>query len=123
VKNATGAVNVLLLIQGVAVSCLLLVVFALIIALITYITPWQYTKVALMAGNYASVTIGAVYIGRKLKQRYWLHGLLLGVIFLTLMTVVRGDPKLVLQWFWVRQLVVVSLLGILGSMCGGMLQR
>lgn len=122
-KNATSAINVLLLIQGVAVSCVLLVGVALILAVITYISPWQYTKAALTAGNYASIVAGAVYIGTRLKQRLWLHGLLLGAAILIIMTVIRGDLHVVLNWFWAKQLAVVSILGILGSLCGGMLKR
>ena len=105
-----------------AVSCLLLIVLALVMAVVTYFSPWQYTGSILIIGNYASILGGAVYIGTKLKQKLWLHGVLLGAIFLIIMTIIRADLKLIIQWFWVKQLVIVCILGILGSLCGGMLQ-
>ncbi|HHX02278.1 MAG TPA: TIGR04086 family membrane protein [Firmicutes bacterium] len=121
-KNTASSINVLLLIQGMAVSCLLLIVLALVMAVVTYFSPWQYTGSILIIGNYASILGGAVYIGTKLKQKLWLHGVLLGAIFLIIMTIIRADLKLIIQWFWVKQLVIVCILGILGSLCGGMLQ-
>ncbi|HKM18279.1 MAG: TIGR04086 family membrane protein [Firmicutes bacterium] len=122
-KSAAGRINFLLLIQGVAFSCLSMVVLALIMALFTYVSPWQYTDPVLRIANYISILAGSVYVGTKLKQRLWFHGMLLGVIFLVIMTLLRADLKLILQWFWLKQLVIVSVIGVLGSLCGGILQR
>ena len=100
-----------------------LFVFALVIAVAAYVSSWQYTDGVISVGVYVSIASGAFYMGSKLKHKLWLHGILVGVIFLVVVTVLRADFSLFLRWTWFKQLLLVSLCGLLGSVIGGIFNQ
>ncbi|HHT36188.1 MAG: TIGR04086 family membrane protein [Candidatus Wallacebacter cryptica] len=122
-KNTNSAVNFAQLGKGILLTFFALFVFALVIAVAAYVSSWQYTDGVISVGVYVSIASGAFYMGSKLKHKLWLHGILVGVIFLVVVTVLRADFSLFLRWTWFKQLLLVSLCGLLGSVIGGIFNQ
>jgi len=122
-KNASSSVKLGILIKGVGLAYAMLGIFALVLALVAYFSSWHYGDVVYRATTYLSVLIGALYMGLKLKSKLWLNGVLLGLIYLVVITAVQKNIALFIQWYWLKQLLIVCGVGVLGSIIGGLMQR
>lgn len=118
-KATTHIVNMPFLLQGLVATFGALLVIALIFSLIGYLSQWQASNFMLMLGNYCSIFIGALTVGRKLSQKIWINGALVGIIFLCLATLIKADTSVIMHWSWIKQILLVSVIGILGSLIGG----
>ncbi len=122
-KNSTGTIKILVILPGVLVAILAMFVFAIILAFVAFVSSWHHSNFILNICNYFSILIGSSYSGIKLKQKLWLNGAIVGIIYLLILTLIRGDLSIVLHWAWFKQLLIVSTVGILGSLIGGMIQN
>ncbi|NLM68785.1 MAG: TIGR04086 family membrane protein [Firmicutes bacterium] len=122
-KNSSSSINIGLLGKGILLTFLILGVIAFILAVISYTSSWHYSGLLIKIGIYLSVIIGAAYACSKLKQKLWMHGMLIGMAFLVIVTLFRADFSLFLSWAWLKQLFAVSASGLLGGLIGGILQQ
>lgn len=122
-KNATGSIKISIILRGVIVSILTMLVFAIILAIIAFASSWQQSDLILNSCNYLSILVGACYCGSKIKHKLWLNGAIVGIIYLFALTLIRADLALVLQWVWIKQLLIVGGIGILGSLIGGFIRN
>lgn len=122
-KNSAGSIKISTILRSVIVSILTMLVLAIILAIIAFASSWQHSDLILNICNYLSILVGACYCGFKLKYKLWLNGAIVGIIYLLALTLIRADLSLVLQWAWIKQLLIVGGIGILGGLTGGFIQN
>ena len=114
-KNSSSSINIGLLGKGILLTFLILGMIAFILAVISYTSSWHYSglliKLALIQRYHRRS-----YACSKLKQKLWMHGMLIGMAFLVIVTLFRADFSLFLSWAWLKQLFAVSASGLLGGL-------
>ncbi len=112
-------VNIPFLLQGLFVTFMLMFSFSIVLAIVTVVSDWEETAGILSLFNYLSILIGAGYLGKRCQSKFWLHGALVGVGYLLILTLLRADLSTMIQWAWIKQLLITAIVGMVGGLFGG----
>ena len=115
-----GVLNIVVLLQSLFLAFFIMSCLSILFTVVTMVSAWQETPQILRFGNYLSILIGAVYLGRRSHRKIWLSGAIAGVVYLVILTGIHGDFDVLLQWYWYQRLVSFAVFGALGGMLGGL---
>lgn len=108
-----------LLLQGICVAFAAMFAFSLILAVITLVSEWQESLSLLAFLNYLSIFFGAAYVGKRSHNKLWLNGALVGILYILLITVIKSEIGLLLQWALIKRVIFIGFIGMLGGLAGG----
>lgn len=121
-KLGTG-LKPMAVLQGLFLMLLLIILISLILALFVYFAAWQSNPRLLNVFTHLSVVGGAIWAGSRCGRKAWLHGLLVGVGAYLLLTWIGDNQELFATWLWVKRLVRMSFVAMLGGILGGLARQ
>ncbi len=110
----------LAVLQGLLLMLLLLTLISFIMALFVYFASWRGHPRLLNVLTHLSVVAGALWAGSRCERKAWLHGLLVGVCAFLLLTWFGGNQGLFATWLWLKRLMRMGFVAILGGILGGL---
>lgn len=110
------------LIKGVLLSYLVTIVLIIIFSLLITYTSISENKAILLNTivMITSITFGSVYVAYKVKERGWINGGLVGIIYyliLIILNLLLLEP-IVFDMFSVSKLIIATITGIIGGIIG-----
>lgn len=122
-KNAIGQLNVVALLKGIVLASVCIIMFAVILAVVTFATTWQQSYWVLNIFTYVSIFVGACYVGLKSEHKIGLTGIIYGIIFFLAISIISGNMAITGELIWFKQLLIVAGISVFGSIIGGFLQK
>lgn len=108
--------------QGVGVTFIVALACALVIGLAVAWTPmWDASDGLLKVMNLLAIAAGGLYAGRKVRRLGWLHGGLVGLVYVLLVSWMIGPEFGVAQLattIWLREALYAFVAGALGGVVG-----
>lgn len=117
-KNES-ALRISLLIQGLCAAFLAMLLFSILLAILIFFSDWQETEGLLLIFNYFSVLLAGFYVGQKSTTKIWLNGALVGIAYVLLLTFLRARLDLLTDWLVFKKIILVGIIGAVGSVVGG----
>ena len=117
-KNES-ALRISLLIQGFCAAFLAMLLFSILLAILIFFSDWQETEGLLLIFNYFSVLLAGFYVGQKSTTKIWLNGALVGIAYVLLLTLLRARLDLLTDWLVFKKIILVGIIGAVGSVVGG----
>lgn len=108
-----------------ALLIIIIVIFgcAIIMGTVAYFSQWIITKQVLIVANYLGIFGGAFYAGRNSSEKLWLNGMIVGILYYLMITLIFGNIGIaIITWSWIKQLLIVSGVGLLGGVVSGFIK-
>jgi len=113
------AINVTAILKGVFFAFLVVSVSSIGLTVLSIALDWDSSPALLRWASHLSVSIGAFVAGRASQRKKWLHGALVGVGFLLIMTWLNGEIAIMKQVLWIGRAFSLAAAGIIGAIIGG----
>src|SRR5690554_667136 len=109
--------------QGLSFTLLLIIMISLVLALLAHFASWQCSTRLLSLFTHASVIGGAIWAGKRCGSKAWLHGLLVGMAAFLIFTWIGGNQTLFATWLWLKRLLRMGFVAMLGGILGGLIRE
>lgn len=122
VQESPG-IDLFILLKSLFFAFLFMLVSSTLITIVTMYSSWEEPPLLLSGLNYLGIIFGAAYAGRRCHRKIWLHGALVGIGYILLITWVRGELRLLGELMWWKKTFLVTFTGILGSFVGALFRE
>lgn len=108
--------------KGVILAYIITIILMLIFSLLLTFTSIGEDKITLLNTivMIASISLGSVYVTRKVKEQGWVNGGLVGIIYYLILIIIGLIflKTMIVDIFSISKLVISGITGIIGGMIG-----
>ncbi len=89
-----------------------------LVGLLYSLTEWESLPKVIYSFNYISAAVGGMLAARKAMRAGWLHGAVMGLLFMTIIASLSGDPADMASRLFSWKMLAILACGALGGMIG-----